>query len=315
MIKKTLLLASLLFFSSHAFSQVTLSLKEYDNLKSENVALKNAVDSLKKKLTTVETYNNAQVARLQKMSNDLNDTIKTLRADLSKLEKFKAKKITFESQLKQKNDSIIILRDRISKKDEQILAEKRHGEAKAREEKEIGKKETLSVVVRMYQKPFDFDTLIISSTKETVGRDMQLISNENEKQPKQVLNDLLVYFNAKESLSKKFDATQNKILLGQLKEIKTQSTLLNKLKEDLEDYKNFNNALKETIGELVSLDSLKTADNPELKHNDIIKKLTKYMYNYYDYVRYPYLSDIMLEIIKRKQPNGDADITDLLIKL
>ncbi|MBK8369785.1 MAG: hypothetical protein IPL20_00105 [Saprospiraceae bacterium] len=136
---------------------------------------------------------------------------------------------------------------------------------------------------------------------------------------KQVLNDLLIYFSAKDLLLGKFDATRIKNSLAQLKQIKHQSQLLEKLKEDIEYYKDFNVAFKETMNIILSLDKQKSSGGDseiqKIKFNEIVGILINYMYNYYDYDRYPYLSAIMLEIIKIKKLNADADISHLLKKL
>ena len=162
-----------------------------------------------------------------------------------------------------------------------------------------------------------FDDLIKSSSKESVQRDMQLIGNNTEVE--QILNDLQTYFNAEELLSKKFDAEQIKNVQTQLSKIKRQSKLLDTLKENVDYYKDFNAALKGTIEKIVNLDKEKSAGgDPEiqkLKRSGVSSILFDYMYNYYDYGNYSYLSNIVLEIIKRKRPNADADITDLLNKL
>ncbi len=51
------------------------------------------------------------------------------------------------------------------------------------------------------------------------------------------------------------------------------------------------------------------------KLNKILSELSKFIFDYnFNFVDYPYFSDIVLDIIKRKQPNPDADIVDLLKK-
>ena len=133
------------------------------------------------------------------------------------------------------------------------------------------------------------------------------------------MNDLLIYFNAEELLNKKFDAIQIKNAQVLLSQIKRESKLLDALKENVTYYQDFNTAFKETIGKLINLDKRKSADGDseiqKLKFNEIVTELTDYMYNYYDYAKYPYLSDIMLEIIKRKRQKADMNILDLLSKL
>ena len=52
------------------------------------------------------------------------------------------------------------------------------------------------------------------------------------------------------------------------------------------------------------------------KLNKILSELSTFIFGYnFNFVDYPYLTDIVLEIIKRKQPNPDADINDLLEKI
>ena len=197
-----------------------------------------------------------------------------------------------------------------------VIIEKEEYEQILRTEKEKGKNEALANFFDIYQNN-KFDDLIKASTKLSVQRDMQLVGDDAEMQL--VLSDLEKYFNTEELLVQKFDATQIKNAQTQLNQINRQSELLDKLKENIEYYKDFNDELKRTIERLVKLDEQKVADGDteiqKLKFNEILSELSNYMYNYYDYGNYPYLSNIVLEIIKRKHPNADAEIRDLLGKL
>jgi predicted N-acyltransferase len=134
-----------------------------------------------------------------------------------------------------------------------------------------------------------------------------------------ILLDLEAYFEVSELLEQKHNAIQIKNAQAKLTQIKRESVSLDKLKEDVEYYKGFNDELKLTIGKLIDIDRRKVAgDNQEiqeLKRNEISSILFDYIYNYYDYANYPYLSNTILEIIKRKSPNPDADVSDLLTKL
>ena len=180
--------------------------------------------------------------------------------------------------------------------------------------------ELLTKVVHDYKNQ-KFDDLIFSSTKQSVQRDMLLFDDKTEE--KVVLTDLEKYFYAKEAIEKKYDATLISHVQSQLNEVKQTSTQLDKMKENVEYYKNYTDELKQTVEKLLLIDGDgpegKKAGNDaiiqELKLKDILFVLAQYMFNYYDFIHYPYLTDIVLEIIKRKQPDADADIKDLLIKL
>lgn len=162
-----------------------------------------------------------------------------------------------------------------------------------------------------------FDDLIKESTKLSVQRDKQLFNNVPEVML--ILSDLEKYFDAEELLSKKINTVQIEKMQTLLNPIKHQSTLIDELKENIEYYKDFNDELKKTTLNIIDLDKQKTTvGEPEIqkiKFNEIMSELADYMYNYYEYGNYPYLSDIVLEIIKRKRANADASITDLFEKL
>lgn len=304
--KKIIVLALLFCGVCSAYSQITQEM--YDK-KVEEIA------NLKKQLEDAATNHNNMVATSQSVLKSLKDTINVLKSNLASLEKYKSQKKTIDVQLTTKSDSITLLKNQLVEKDKQIATTKKQGDQKAREEKEKGKAEALASIVNSY-KNRQFDDLIKSSTKLSVVRDMQLVGNNAEVKP--ILNDLSVYFNAEELLAKKFDAAAIKNAQTQLNQIKQKSALLDKLKDNIEYYQDFNNELKETIGKLVDLDERKTANDAgtqKQKFNDIISELSNYMYNYYDYGNYPYLSDIILEIIKRKKIDANTDITDLLRKL
>lgn len=277
---------------------------------------KDLIDSLQQVVKTEKVNNQQIILDCQKISKDLRDTIKTAKSDLIKWEKFKTEKKNIDAQIKQKSDSIALLKNQISDKNKQISAEKQKGEQKSREEKEKGRNEVLTAVITNYNNK-KFDDLIRVSTKLSVYRDMQLVGNNEE--VKRILSDLEKYFNAGELLARKIDAAQIKNEQIQLNQIKQPSPLLDKLKKNIELYSDFNNELKKTIEKLVDFDEKNKAyDETEIqkkKFQQILSELTDYMYNYYDYDNYPYLSDIVFEIIKRKRPDADADISDLLKKL
>jgi len=160
-----------------------------------------------------------------------------------------------------------------------------------------------------------FDELIQSSTKLSVQRDMEQFSKDEN--VKTILVDLETYFNAKELLAMKFDASQIKNAQTQLNQIKRQSELLDGLKKNLKNYQAFTDGLKESIKKIIELDknqavSGMSEDIQKSKLNEISQYIFDYDFNLIDY---PYLSNIVLEIIKDKQSNPDADISDLLKNL
>lgn len=272
------------------------------------------IDSLKKAVKA-EMDNSQQ---LSKENHNLQDTLKKLKSDLAKLEEFRTEKRNIDSLLRQKTDSIVLLKAGISEKDKQITAEKQKSEEKAREENEKGKNEILATIVNSYKNK-SFDELLISSTKESVQRDLRLVENTPDIKP--ILFDVEKYFSAKELPDAKLDAAQVKSHQIQLEQIKQESALLSKLKEILGNYPIFNTGLKETIGKIMALDNAEAVSGmsrevQRKKFDKILAEISSYIFNYdFNFSDYPYLSDVLLELIKRKQPNADADISDLSKKL
>ena len=296
----------------------SLLLKSYEEKILENSKLKN--DLLKEKQTILEMSN-----AYKKDTLDLQKQIKALQkdfedekrkvADLNK-NKVKEERDILLHKVDSLNNLIAVLNNTISGKNKEIANIKATGEQRAIEEKQRGKTEALASVIETYKNQ-PFDDLILSSNNWILARDKQLV--ENNPDVMKILNDLQIIFNAREFLSEKFDEGRIKNSQMQLSQIKHQSDLLDALKNDIEYYGDFNNSLKETISKLIELDKRKSTSGDsevqKLKYIDVITILSDYMYNYYDYVRYSYLSDIVIEIIKRKQFNADDDITDLLKKL
>ena len=271
------------------------------------------IDSLEKVIKEKEKQFDEYDSKNKKNLAVLSDSIKKLKS----FEKFRKEKKTYDDQLKQKDESIALLNRQISEKDGQISEERKKSEQKAREEKENGKNEILANIENSYKG--QLDDLLKSSTKQSVQRDMKLVGNNPE--VKAVLSDLEKYFNAQELLSKKFDAAQIKTAEAQLNQIDRKSALLDELMEILENYQTFNNGLKETVEKLIENDRQFSvagmgSDIQKQKLTKILSEISSYIFDYdFNFTDYPYLSDVVLEIIKRKQPEPDADIGDLLRKL
>lgn len=254
----------------------------------------------------------------QQNTTELHNKVKELRDELEGLKKFKADKKSFDDQLKQKEEKIASLEALIATQEEQIKAESKNGEQTAKNERENGRIEALVGIINNYQNT-TFDDLLTSSTLLAVERDRKLLGNKASDMV--ILTDLNKYFTARELLEKKLDNSKVESMLTQLGTINQKSSSLEKLKEVLENYATFNAGLHEMITKLTALDKRESVagmddEIKKLKFNKILPELSAYIFNYdFNFSDYPYLSDIIFEIIKRKQPNPDADISDLLKEL
>lgn len=308
--KKLIFIATILICINSAYGQQEL-MKE---IKNQAVA----IDSLTKAIKADRESYNLNTQQSQKILKSLQDSVSLLRIELSKTNKFRAEKKNIDLQLKLKSDSISTLKNKILEKEKQIVSERISCEFKAKEEFKKGQESSLISIVNTY-KNRTFDELIQCTTLESIKRDKSLL--ENNAEMNQLFTDLVVYFEAKELFKYKIDLTKVKNFQTKLGQIKNKSIALEKLKTDIENYESFNSGLKESFGKLIELDKKESVagmsvDIQKIKYNEILSIISSFIFNYdFKFNDYPYLSDIVLDIFKRKQPNPDAEISDLMQKL
>lgn len=299
-----------------AYAQVSLAeiaslVREIDSLKKANKTFVIKNDSLEKVIADNGLKNKQQ-------SENQEDLIEALRKELSDLEKFKSNKKANEITLASKIDSIRSLKKQITEKDDEIETIIVNSRKDAAAEKENGKNEVLNKLVNIY-KYKSFDELIYSSSIAAVQRDKEIIGNNTD--IRTIFADLETYFNCENLLSNKYNAEQVNNAKSQVTLIKQQSKLVAALKSNLDNFKTFNEGLNAAIQNIIAIDKDKSVKNMsplvvKLKLDTVLSELSKFIFDYnFNFVDYPYFSDMVLEIIKRKQPNPDADISDLLRKI
>lgn len=308
--KKLIYLVAIIFFAGPAFAQNELLDKALDKAIKQGVE----IESLKKLLQA----NSDTLQQLIEKNNRLQDTIKKLKTDLASLDGFRKGKNKMDSLLKQKTDSISLLTISLAEAKKSLTAEKQNGDQKARDESDKAKKEILTSIADRYKNK-SFDDLLKSSTRQSVQADLPFV--ENSKEIKQMLIDAEKYFIIEDLVYIKLDPAKiesNRNLLGQ---IKYESTMLTDLKKILGKYQTFNNGLKETIDRVLALDNAEkvagmSKEIQKKKLNKVLAEVSYYLFTYdFKFSDYPYLGNILLELIKRKQENSDADISDLLKQL
>jgi hypothetical protein len=308
--KKLIFIATILICINSAYGQQEL-MKE---IKNQAVV----IDSLSKAIKAEREATITNTLQSQRILKSLQDSVSVLRIELSRLEKFRAEKKNIDSQLKTKSDSISNLKNTISEKEKQIVSERNSCLLKAKEEYKNGQESTLNSIANTY-KTKTFDELIQFTTLESVKRDKVLLVNNTDMN--QLFADLIVCVEAKELLNYKFDAAKVKNYQIKLVQIKQKSVVLEKLKTYIDNYDSFNSGLKESIGKINVLDNKESVagmsdDIQKIKYNEVLSIISSFIFNYdFKFNDYPYLSDIVLEIFKRKQPNPDAEISDLMQKL
>ena len=328
--KKTILLFIMLCGLGNAYAQNSELFKEIkkqaveiDSLKKANKTLTSQITILNKNIKTNESTNDKLLKENLAKENKQKEEIEKLKNDISKLEKYTSEKKAIEKELEAKNESINELKKQISEKDNEIKKIPENNKKLAAEEKEKGKSEVINKLVNTYTNK-SFDDLINSSSITSVQRDNNIIVNKTD--VKQIIADLETYFIAVNLFSKKFNESQVKNSLSQVTHIQQSklvaaSAAVVALKDNLDNFKTFNDGLNTAIQNIITIDKKEivkgmSEDVVKLKLNKILSELSKFIFDYnFNFIDYPYLSEIVLEIIKRKQPNPDDDISNLLSKI
>lgn len=314
--KNTISLAIFILYTLSAYSQIdsTIYLK-YEEKIIENHILKTELLSLKENYADLRTSYSVDTTTLKSHIKELDIEILAYKQQILNLSK---------NNLKYERDSLQIISDSLKKiisvnaqiiqeKEKELNIEKENTKKAFLDGEKQGKNEVLTILDNTYTLN-SFDELISSSTKETINRDLALINTEAKHNP--VLNDLKIYFNAAELLSAKYDEKKLNAAEVELNGIERSSKLLKSLQEDISNYSDYSQELKETISRIIQLDKEKLANNDseiqERKFSEIVTIITEYMYDNSNYRRYPYISNILFEILDRKYKNADASIVDLL---
>jgi hypothetical protein len=309
-IMKNTLISLLLFITfSSAYSQELI--EEIKKLTLENDSLLKVIKPLNDEKIKLKE----DLKTLEKENKDLETKIKDLSKNKLKEDYDKSQKEI--SSLKKKVDDY---EKEISTYDSLLNQQKQHEvellnqeKEKLKQEKEIGKQEVKNQILQSYNKPFD--DLIITSTLKSVELCVQIVGINSEVNQK--LLNLKSYFSSEQVLEIKYDELKVKNALDQIDSLE-KTELVKKLTDKLSNYKLRNEALKTTLNKIIEIDEIIASDDnlQKLKLKDILSEFAWYFRNYrFNFSDYPYLSDIILEIIKIKQKNADADIRQFLDKL
>ena len=299
-------------------------IKEFQKLTLENDSLKKELEHSRLNSTKELQTANDSIARLNTIRKSevsiLNNKIGNLEKDTAQLSKQikNLDKNNIESlkmQLQQKRDSIYLLVGVIKERDKQIATLKSEGVRKEQEKYNNGQQNVYNQIGQIYQQN-TLDSLIAYSTPKSVERDLQLVGNNAEAMRK--LQYLQIYFTVQQVLKQRYDEDMVKNAQEKANTI-PQSYLVKNLNDKLRTYKLSRDGLIVTIGKIIELDKKFIANDDhtqEAKLQDVLSKLSWYFRNYrFNFIDYPYLSDIVLEIMKQKQKDANSDVSRFLEKL
>lgn len=287
---------------------------ENDSLKKEILKQKNDIDIKEATLFKVIENNGNEKSTLSIKITDLEKEIESLKNQIVKLDK---KNIaSLENQITQKSDSIILQKTLLQKKEEEVANSKNQCFISEERKFNEGKLSVINQISLKYTTK-NFDDLIFLSSKQSLQTDLELIGNNDVAEGK--IKNLLSYFEATSILDKKLNSIDISVSLNKLKGINEKSSLLANSKTTIENYGLVNDALKSTINKIIDWDKkfqVYTEDERKDKFKDILGDLSWFIRNYrFNFKDYPYLTEIVLEIIDKKQKDVNADVSDLLKKL
>lgn len=260
------------------------------------------IDSLKRAINSLKIVNTTTIKDYEDSLKELNESNVNLLSKVSTIDSLSVLEKSLKSQLIQKSDSIFKLKAFIKENESLLLTAEAFYKVK-------------DICAQRYLSK-DFDELIQSSTLNSIQRDATLLDENLE--VTSILTDLEKYFEAKNAIGLKLDDILLKNSLIDINKIERESTLLNKLRKDIENYPAFADDLKSSIERIIDLDSKETvigmnSEIQKMKHAKIMNEISEYIFGFdFQLVDYPYLSNIIFEVLKVKQPNPDADISFLL---
>jgi hypothetical protein len=317
---RTIFIICLVFFSlSSVFSQEELLneiKKQYLQIDSLNKQVirpkRDSISALKAEILEIQN----EKSIISSARQDLIEINSELRSEIARLNqsRLKVENERFQKDIDSLIDNAEELKKTISAKDIVIEQEKKNCVQKLIREKEQGKQEALNQIIQSYNKPFD--ELIIFSTLESVERDLSIVGFNNELREK--LIHLQKYLSSKKVLSEKYNKQKATFAQEQLSGL-DQAELVKNLSDKINKYEIVNDGLKKAIENIIELQSQIIGNDEyakEVKIKSILYELSLYFHHYrFNFIDYPYLSDIVLEIMKQKQRDANTDISYILNEL
>ena len=255
--------------------------------------------------------------------HDFDIQIADLRRELMKLQEQQTRVDNYSTRhlkqaLQEKIDSIVLLHDLVAAKDRDIYIMGQEQAAREIQQMEYGQHIAYAKIASTY-KSSSFDELLLASSLEAADRDLSLIGNDID--ARQVLLNLKKYFIAQNCLNQKYDSLKIQLATSELNNITIteKSDLVNQLKSRISNYRFRSEGLKTTIDRIIQKDRVFIGDSDhstKAKIQSIMNDIGSYIHDYrFNFIDYPYLGAIILEIIKRKQIDVNADISDIRAKL
>jgi hypothetical protein len=248
----------------------------------------------------------AAYKREQKWSNDSSAMIS------SKMKYAPSKFDSLEKIIGQRNDEVLRLSATKNKCDSinNVLEQKIETESKSSFNK--GKKDVLNQLEKKYSRPLV--DLIKDGLYLSYQSDRQLFIQNQISNTK--LDDLEKYAKAVKLLHEPYRESPLTTVLQELNSI-SGVPAVDSLKQSLSKYNEATEALRRMLNKVITETANFTADDDYAKSQlraKCVTALQLFYFRNYD-ISYPYLNNIVSEVLKRKMKDANADIKDLLTRL
>ena len=279
--KKIVLSFIALFYSHSSFSQDNILLKEVQKLSVEK-------DSLQKVLIRMKT-------------------------EYAKESEFQLKRATaIEVDLKAKIDELATAQtknthDRVTFETE--CSQREH------EQYNSGKQYVINALTNLYA-TYSLDELIEKTGPEIIELQSSVVGPSFEATGKKI-KQIQKYYGGKKLLEEKYSGEKISSCVNQLKLI-PESSLTKELIDVLGKYKFYNDELKATLQGIMELDKKEISFDRvtgDMKNGKIMLIMAKYMYNWGNFRKYPYISNVVFSVIQQKVKDPDADISAIYAQL
>lgn len=276
------------------------------------------ISRLKVKESAAETENknlNAFSKANEKKLQDLQKSIAILKKDSTKMQKYRNQKLDYEKNLQKREAEINDLNAIILERNEALSQVERD----KKENFINGKREVLGRVKLLYQQ--NLDSLITMTTRESVSRDLDLLlrykRETNDGAVLEVLETLLDYFDAQKLLWERFQKEKVQAAKIKLESFSVKSEKSQILVQTLSRYEAINSGLREALLKIKEYDEKNTANSYSIHQRKlkefIIPEISDFIFNYdFQFKDYPFLTENIMKVIKIKQGDSNADITELI---
>ena len=284
-------------------------IKDSTNLQNEINSSVSKIDSLKKEFEAL----NKKYSNNAKKKESLDKIIEGLKTKIDGLEKSTLKKENSKLKVEISNlENASLKKDSTYSKEKLTYENSINVLSEELKTQKQGMQIIRNQLMDFYNKPFE--ELVGITSLNTIKRDLKILENEPIQKK---IKSIQFYHESKLALSEKYNEIRVKEILDQLNSLE-KNEANKKLIEHLVSYKYRYQFLQEALAEIIRVDLEEgERENNKLirpiKFEKVIRPLTAYFDAYKtNFFEYPYLNDIIIEIIQKKENNVDADLNYLL---